>query len=449
MNLSIFNSHTLLRSALCALVALGACSNSEPTKKSPSKRRVITPDAGEVDASTTDEADAGTDGQPSKGGSGGRAGAPAANGGSKAPQPPAAGKGGMGGGGSGGSSGSSGHGGTGGSGGSSEPPKADRDSIARGLAAAICDALEKCVGAAKLAALTGREDCKQRYTESFQQDDLGSLDASIKAGTVKLDAGKLETCYKDTRALGCAVHAERLPASCQAAIAGQQDEGEICSLDIDCVSEHFCPIGAECPRHCEPTREVDADCERDAECQSGLLCTNGHCAAPAKQGDHCAGNSGKICALGLSCMGSSDQIPGTCQTNASIQAGALNAPCMPGGTLCKEGLSCAYDGGAGFKCQAAVKKGETCRLALPTQCPIDTYCNAAEVTVTGTCVALPVDGEACVLGDDCAARHICVVGDDQSAICHRIADIGEPCAADQLCRSGVCDTTCARRDRCE
>jgi hypothetical protein len=442
MNRWMSNSHTIFRFALCSLVLAGGCSSSEtPKKASPVKHQ---PRAGHaaVSGSTPDEAGSGDEPEPAgtggqraqeSGGSAGSAGSAAGSGG-KPSQPPAAG---------------SEEAGSGGAGSNSRPDEIDRDAIAAGLAAALCAALEKCVGAAKLAALSGREDCTARYTAGLRQDELGTLDASVADGRVKIDGSQFEACYRDTRALGCAVHTERLPASCQSAIAGQQHAGDTCSLDADCVSEHFCPITAACPRQCEPTRPAAESCERDAECQRGLLCTNGECAAPSKVGETCAGASGKLCALGLSCMGSDDTTSGKCQTNASIQAGARDAVCMPGGTLCKEGLSCAYDGSSGFKCQAAVAKGATCRLALPSQCPVDTYCNAPDVTSTGTCLALPVDGDECVLGDDCAPGHICVVSDDQRAICHRIANIAEPCDANELCRSGVCDTTCVLRERCE
>ena len=373
-------------------------------------------------------------------GTGGSAGTSAANGGGGASE---AGRGGNSGG-----AGSDGSAGTAGEGGShSETPSASE--IASAIAKAICGALEACVGPQKLAALNQREDCVSRFTASLTQDDFGSLQASIEAGTVKLDPSRLQSCYDDTRALGCKVQTERLPASCAAAIAGQQAAGETCSTGADCETGTFCPIDAECPRACEPTRDEGADCARDGECQRGTICHAGVCAAPALKGQACAGNSGATCAIGLSCVGSTDTQAGTSQDNATVQAGAMGAVCIPGGTLCREGLSCAFDSGATFKCVGPVEQGDTCKLALPTQCPLDSYCDAADVTVSGTCRPLPTDGMACVLGDDCAPGHVCVSQDDV-ATCAKIGDLGEPCVADALCRSGSCEAgSCALRARCE
>lgn len=325
----------------------------------------------------------------------------------------------------------------------------DVERLARELAGAICSSLQKCVGEQKLAALMAREDCNERLTKTFAQSDFAGLADSIESGAVVFDESALEACYRDARSLACDAQTERLPPSCQRALAGQRRAGESCTLGVDCVPEAFCPSTAECPRTCEPTRPAGQRCARDEECQRGLICVEGQCSAPVAAGSACAGDSGAICALGLSCVGSTDTEPGTCQENREVQVGGLGDVCTPGGRLCKEGLSCAYDSPSTFKCRAAAKRGATCRLALPGQCPLDSYCNAPEVTADGECVALPVDGEDCVLGDDCAPGHVCTVKDD-SAICRRLADLGEDCLADGLCRSGLCiDGQCAARPVCE
>lgn len=325
----------------------------------------------------------------------------------------------------------------------------DVEKLARGLADAMCASLRECVGAQKLAALTAREDCNQRLAKTFAQADFAGLPGSIESGAVEFDEAALDGCFRDARALGCDAQTERLPPSCERALAGQRAEGELCTLGVDCIPGTFCPSTAECPRTCESTRPAGERCARDEECRRGLICVAGQCSAPVVAGAACAGESGAICALGLSCVGSTDTEAGTCEHNREIQVGGPGEVCSPGGTLCKEGLSCAYDSPSTFKCRAAAKRGATCRLALPGQCPLDSYCNAPEVTADGECVALPVDGEGCVLGDDCAPGHVCTVKDD-SAICRRLSDLGEGCLADGLCRSGLClDGQCATRPVCE
>jgi hypothetical protein len=179
-----------------------------------------------------------------------------------------------------------------------------------------------------------------------------------------------------------------------------------------------------------------------------LFCNAGSCAAPAALGAACNGSSGGVCAFGASCVGSTDVKAGTCKANSEIQLGAVGAVCMPGGVLCREGLSCAFDGADGFSCQAAVAADAACHLALPSQCPIDQYCDAADVTTPGSCVALPTEGAACVLTDECAPRHICVLENDKP-ICRRIGDLDESCVADGLCRSDHCQGgRCSLRPAC-
>jgi len=392
--------------------------------------------AGSASSGTAGRAGAGTGGRVAAGG--GKGGGPAAGAGAGNTA-----------GASGGAAGASGA--AGGAGGSNQPdPTVDVNvsEISASIAAAICDALNACVGPTKQAMLTGREDCVARYSASIEQDDFGSITESIKAGAIKLDESKLDACYSDTRALGCNVQAQRLPASCQAAIAGQRNVDDTCSLDADCVSAAYCPLDAMCPRSCEATHASGEACTRDAECQHGSICNASKCSVPAAEGEACAGDSGSLCALGLSCVGSDDVTPGICQTNASVQVGELDDACTPGGALCKEGLSCAYDGAA-FKCVAAVASGATCQLSLPSQCPVETYCSAADLMQTGTCLALPTDGKACVLNNQCAGGNVCVT-QAGTATCHKLGDLGDPCLANALCRSGACSNgTCVVRARCE
>ncbi len=447
----VFCGRSRARILLSLLVSVAAsCSDSAdpPSDETPQA------EAGRGEAGRKRAADSGGAGGAGRGGSGGSSqpstagdGASGRTGGSAGASGAAANGGSAGSaGGTAGDAGESG-GGAGEPGSQAETPTAEE--ISASLAAAVCEALESCVGKQKLAALNAREDCAERFTKTFTQDDFGSLQASIDAGSVVLDPAQIETCYADTRALRCDVQTERLPASCQAAIAAQRSAGDTCTLDADCKPDTYCTITAACPRTCEATGDEGADCTRDAECDRGTICVAGKCAAPVTSGEPCAGNSGAVCALGLSCVGSTDAQPGACRPNAEVQAGAVGAVCSPGGTLCKEGLSCAFDSGSTFKCVAAVGRGDTCRLALPAQCPSDTYCNATEVTTTGKCVALPSDGMPCVLGDDCAPGHSCIV-EGSDATCRKVGDLGSACSSDALCRSGSCqDDVCALRTRCE
>jgi hypothetical protein len=332
-------------------------------------------------------------------------------------------------------------------GGAMPEPGTSVDAIATQLGGAVCDALLACLGPQKLSALFSREPCLTRIAGGLAQDDLAALPDSLQKQRVTLSPEQLTTCYEDTRALGCEVQTQRLPASCQAAIAGHVAIGGVCSIGSDCMGAAFCPLTA-CPRTCTERGPSGAACSRDEECMTGLLCTGGSCAPPAALGAACAGSSGASCAFGASCVGSTDTKPGECKSNADVQSGVLGAACSPGGTLCQEGLSCAWDGSAAFSCQAAVAANQACHLALPTQCPVEQYCNAKDVMTAGKCVALPVDGAACALGGQCAAGSLCIVEKSKS-VCRKLGDLGEPCSQAGLCRSGSCTAgKCTTRAVC-
>ena len=318
--------------------------------------------------------------------------------------------------------------------------------IAASLADAICAALNDCLGAQKLSALSGREPCAARLAAMLAQNDLGGLDQSIQQGRVQQHSDLLEACYEDVRALGCAIQTVRLPAACRAAIAGQVAAGGVCDIGSDCAGEAFCPL--QCPRQCTPVAAQGGACLRDEECKMGLICDRGFCAPPTAEAAACGGSTGAACAFGASCVGGSNTLSGVCASNASIQSGAVGAACSPSGMLCKEGLSCAWNGASGFSCQTAVGSGASCHLSLPSQCPLDQYCSAPDTMTPGQCAALPSDGQNCVLAGQCAPRHLCV-SENSQAVCRRIGDLGDPCSGDPLCRSGSCEAgRCVVRAAC-
>jgi len=325
----------------------------------------------------------------------------------------------------------------------------DVEAMSHSLAKAVCASLLKCLGEQKLRAFVDSEVCEDRFAAGFAQSDFSSLSDSIKRGRVELHADSLEQCYADTRKQSCAIQTERLPASCQKALAGTVAEGDTCTTGADCAGGAFCEAGA-CPRVCSPRQDAAGSCTRDEECKSGLICVQSKCTAPAAIGEPCGGTSGAVCALGTSCLGSTTEAAGQCATNASVQVGAVGEVCTPGGTLCLEGLSCAYDGDQGFNCQVAVAAGEACHLALPTQCPTAQYCTAEDVTTEGRCAALPVEGEPCVLGSECAGGHVCLSAGGESIVCRRVRDLAENCEVDAMCRSGRCaQGKCAATEVCD
>lgn len=338
-------------------------------------------------------------------------------------------------------------------GGAAEPPGGgepgaapDAHSIAMSLAASFCDALGMCVGKSALLTITGREDCLVHFATALEQSDLGTLKQSSADGHVAIDAAELEACYRDTRALGCKLQTERLPASCKRAIAGKRAIGEECSVDFECGEGAFCPLG--CPRTCQATKASNATCTRDDECQRGLVCSAGKCAAPIAAGASCGASMGATCGLGMSCAGMT-AAAAVCQANSAVQVSELGAACDPSGSkLCRDGFSCAYTP-TGFTCQAPVAAGAACKLALPGQCPADSYCNARDVMSNGTCVPLPKAGQACVLTDQCAPGHLCLP-EGMKPMCFAWLNLGESCTRNEPCRSGSCEQgKCVVRTQCK
>jgi hypothetical protein len=81
---------------------------------------------------------------------------------------------------------------------------------------------------------------------------------------------------------------------------------------------------------------------------------------------------------------------------------------------------------------------------------VDQYCTAQDVMSEGTCSALPKDGEACVLGSQCAGGHVCMKAGEKDTVCKRVRDLGEACDADAMCHSGRCaNNKCAAAEVCE
>jgi len=305
------------------------------------------------------------------------------------------------------------------------------------FADAICRALADCVGPSKLRELTNREDCATAVGAELRAKDFAYMDEAIAAGHVLYDPAQLPACAEGIRALGCGVLTQTFPEPCVQVLEGNVAIDGECSITAECEGTAFCTSGASCPSTCKPLLGAGDACEDDGQCGDVLACVGGECAALSGDGEPCSGDSGKACALGLSCVGSTDTQVGSCKPNGEVQAGAADEACEPGGTLCQEGLSCVFDGASAFHCEAAVASGESCHLGLPGQCPVDEYCDTTEVTQAGSCRALPGDGEGCVLGDLCLGGHVCVA-EGSTPTCRAIADNDEPCGSDAVCRSGHC-----------
>jgi hypothetical protein len=338
-----------------------------------------------------------------------------------------------------GSGGNGGNAGAAGMDSGSEPtpfPETPLSELPQAFAGAICDALLGCLGEAKLRELTRREGCDAAVEAELRAKDFAHMDSSISAGRVLYDPERLEECLEGIAALECDVLTQTFPAPCTAVLDGNVAVGEECVITADCEGSAFCASDS-CPSKCTALLAEGTSCSGSDQCGDGLDCSGGECIAAAQSGGECGGGSGKACALGLNCKGATDTEVGTCVANAEIQVGDAGDVCEPGGELCKDGLSCVFDGGTGFHCEAAVSAGGACHLGLPGQCPSDEYCDATEVTAESTCRKLPGAGEDCVLNGLCKGGLVCVA-DGGSNVCHAVADNGGECVSNATCRSDHC-----------
>lgn len=319
------------------------------------------------------------------------------------------------------------------------------------FASAICDALYDCLGASKLRELTRREDCDATVAGELRAKDFALMDDSVAAGRVLYDPEMLPECVEGIVALGCGVLNHTFPDACVEVLDGNVEINGECVITADCEGAAYCAGAESCPSTCEKLLTEGVGCSADDQCADGLSCLGGECAKPSGHGDDCGGTSGKSCALGLNCMGATDTAIGSCVRNDEVQVGDDGDACEPGGALCKDGLSCVYDGTSAFRCEAAVASGAACHLGLPGQCPNDEYCDSTEVTAASTCRKLPGDGEQCVLNGLCRGGTVCVTsGDDDRGTCRGFADNGEECVADGVCRSGRCEQgVCEPPPACE
>ena len=356
-----------------------------------------------------------------------------------------------------GSSGESGEGGEGGeagdAGGTPVVPLAE---VPGEFAGAICDALETCVGMRKLADITGGEDCEARLKAELEAGELAYIDDSITAGRVLYNPSKLEECLDGIREMSCDVVSDTYPDACVDVLAGNVPLDDECAISSECEGTAFCSgrLACRAPQAVAPEGDeclADDECG-DARSVTGLRAPRAHLHRAGSEGDDCGGNTGIKCALALVASNFTEDSAGECTTHAEILVGDRDDVCNPAGTLCKDGFSCLPVNAEPeeWRCLAMVRADEACQLALPGQCPNGQYCNAEAFFTEGTCVDLPVDGEACVLTQLlCAPGAACVI-EGEDPVCREIVDNGEPCTGNGACRSGNCvDGECAPPTVCE
>lgn len=248
---------------------------------------------------------------------------------------------------------------------------------------------------------------------------------------------------------------------CTTQLCADTSAGRICTKSCNPLTPYLgCPIGNFCERtdgcsgQCIPgsagTAAVGDDCTASSDCAS-LLC--------ADPGDGrrrcvraCEGDTG-MCTVGQVCAAYADAC-GAC-VDPSLLGGqrylgepcAANSDCVSdlcidgdGGKFCSRSCGANSDCETGFRCRAgscergqAEGVGGICRdgddCAAPAAC--------AQRSGTNFCTVL------CSANTDCPASFECVEVSGGSVCSPTLALLGEHCAANEECSTGICELATA------
>jgi len=373
------------------------------------------------------------------GGSGGAAGASGASGGGT-------GGGGSGGGGSGGDSGSGGAAGAAGSAGGG--PIALGDAAAE-MAAAACDALERCYGPGTELVFSD-EECAVTMGRTFEDSFATPLMDSMAEGRGEYDGHLMRECVDAYRDVECE-KSDVLPSVCFEAMKGLVAVDAECFNSMECEGERYCKLdGESCPGTCSDRLSEGSACTESDSCSGGSTCFDETCQRMALEAEDC-GKDIAPCAPGLLCIGENKSLnkPGTCLALEDAYTRAEEFSCNAADlSLCEEGLHCEVANQLDVialkgTCTAEHDPGEDCKTALPDSCSVGYYCRTPNLlSVAGICAKLPEDGEDCgsslTLKNQCAAYHRCVKENPTQKKCYAMARIDEDCVDDIQCYSGYC-----------
>jgi hypothetical protein len=214
---------------------------------------------------------------------------------------------------------------------------------------------------------------------------LPTLISYAMMGRLLFDVTAAQACLDAYEVVPCDFDAP-VPPVCDDVFTGPVGEGNLCTVDEECVGDATCDQPA---------------CEGD--------CCTGVCVArpaPVSDGEDCAAAP---CVPASYCAGG-----GTCQPRIAL---GLSCAAAPDG--CVEGAFCS----SGSTCVAYSDEGEACDPAAPFQGGCrrwDNYCSP----MTGTCVTRLAPGAACNTdpADRCMPYAIC-----DGSVCVARPSLGDPC----------------------
>ena len=216
------------------------------------------------------------------------------------------------------------------------------------------------------------------------------------------------------------------PETCPGALTGTVDDGDECTLDLECGLRGRCQLEGACPGVCrsgEGGKGLDDECRLTPECVQGLSCLDGHCRLSRLVGEGCGATS--ECARGLHCAERGDP-EGTCQKVGGdrdvcwgdIRAGAASS--------CEGELVCA---GARFQAPGRCQLG----VELEGACSAESPCVLGTVCIDDRCQPALLPGDLCREHAQCPAGLGCF-----GFKCVAVGVEDEPCDRKRPCDEGIC-----------
>lgn len=269
------------------------------------------------------------------------------------------------------------------------------------LVGEFCDALIRCAvygsDAERIRAAQFGDACESlAHLGLFTENG-----AAIEAGRIELDPTQITAClaeFDDCEDL------TSVDVRCPELFVGQQEVGEVCRRNAECVDDTFCDAEPGCVGVCAAGRGVGGSCaDNPNACGADAICTatpEGGVICSAYEGgnigDTCALEGADTCNQGLACSSET----GLCEL-----LGAAGASCS--GTLrCQNGYTCNSSSGL---CEAIHQLGEECGATRGRNggCDPSLFCDE-----TNRCAAHRVAREACRTSDACDSGLICVPMDN-------------------------------------
>lgn len=283
---------------------------------------------------------------------------------------------------------------------------------------ALCQQFVRCGLAADQAACVA----------TFQQTQTSAtLVADVASGKVTFDGAAARECFDAIANASCEVTSvsyRTRPLACFTMFQGQVAEGDACTINEQCVSQH-CGVPscgmACCPGTCVgDTAPVLAKLGESCElspCDETSYCDQVDRTCVALRGANGSCQSGEACADGLYCLqsGVCGSLPGDGQTCGVDGCQLADERCDATTHVCtkpgSDGAACATnDDCVGiYSCDAATKK---CTIGLPEnaacrrvdRCAGSLRCDIAEGEDSGFCHPRHPAGGACQADADCVYR---------------------------------------------